>query len=188
LACLAIVVTFRARDGAAYASRPGWTSALPCRNRLSRRRASVCAVAVMALGGPRRPCSRRKQAPKALWEWCNVRAARRRATVTRGAPGRPRRDRTVPPDIWGWGHRPSQLQPWCTLGPRCLAVPISLRRSHAVLSSIPAMVVRSTPARRESGVRASNRGALVCLGRRGLGGKGGPALGSCKVARGAVLC
>src|SRR5439155_1937634 len=121
LACLAIVVTLRSRYCASYASRPCWTYALPWRNRLETRRASLDAVAVMALGVPRRAFSRRKKAPKALWEWCKVRAARRRATVTRCAPGRTRRDSTLPPEILCWGHNPRQLQKCFTLGHRVLS-------------------------------------------------------------------
>ncbi len=99
-----------------------------------------------AVGVPSRACIRRKQAPRALWAWCTLRAASRRATVTRGAPGRTRRDSTVPPEIVCGGHRPSQLQTCCTRGHRGMSVPISLRRTTAVPSAIPSMVVTSTPA------------------------------------------
>src|SRR5215471_8456963 len=70
----------------------------------------------MALGVPRRAFIRRKKAPKALCEWCKLRAARRRGTVTRWAPGRTRRDSTLPPEIVCWGPSPSQLQECFTLG------------------------------------------------------------------------
>ena len=95
---------------------------------------------------------------------------------------------TVPPEIVCWGHHPSQLQQCGALGHRVLSVPTSRRMIQAVPSAMPAMVVRSTPAMRESGVRAAKRGALVCLGRRGFGGKGWPALVSRKVSRWAVIC
>src|SRR5207244_11230760 len=52
----------------------------------------------MALGVPSRAFIRRKKAPRALCAWCKLRAARRRATVTRCAPGRTRRDSTLPPE------------------------------------------------------------------------------------------
>ena len=53
--------------------------------------ASLCAVAVIAFGVPRRAFIHRKQAPKARWEWGKVRAARRRAD------GDARRPRAHPP-------------------------------------------------------------------------------------------
>ena len=40
-----------------------------------------------------------------------------------------------------------------------MSVPISLRMTKAVPSAMPSMVVRATPARRERGVRASQRGS-----------------------------
>jgi hypothetical protein len=150
--------------------------------------ASLWAVAVMAVGVPRRAFLRRKKAPQARCEWCTLRAARRRATVTRCAPGRTRRDRTVPPAILCWGHSPSQRQQGVTRGHRCMSVPISLRMTTAVPSAMPSMVVRATPARRESGVRASHRGSAVFVCRWALGGQGWPALVSPQVCRGAVLC
>src|SRR5713101_9430464 len=126
----------------------------------------------MALGVPRRAFIRRKKAPKALCEWCTLRAARRRATVTRGAPGRTRRDSTFPPEILCWGHSPNQRQKCFTLGHRVISVPISERITRAVPSSMPSMVVRSTPAMRESGVRASEPGCVGLLVAAGLGGQG----------------
>ncbi len=50
LACVASVVTCRARDGVASASSPWWTSALPCCRSVETRRARWCAVAVLAWG------------------------------------------------------------------------------------------------------------------------------------------
>ena len=171
VACVAIVVTVRSRSCAAEASSPWWTAALPCGNRLETSRASLWAVAVRALGGPRRAFLRRKQAPQA-----------------RGAPGHTRRDSPWPPEIGWWGHRPSQLQQCCTRGHRGLSVPIALRRLKAVFASLPSLGVRSTPARRASGVRASQRGSLVGVCRRALGGQGCPSLCSAQVSRGLVLC
>jgi hypothetical protein len=176
LACVALGVPWRARSCASYASRPCWTYALPGRHRRETRRARVCAVAVRALGGPRRTCLRRQKAPKARCAWGNVRAARCRATGTRGVPRRPRRDRPWPPEMGWWGPRPRPRQQGCTLGHRVMSVPISLRRPQAGPSALPSMVVRATPAMRASGGRASQRGALVCLGQRALGGQGWPAL------------
>ena len=149
---------------------------------------SLCAVAVMALGVPTRAFIRRKKAPRALCEWCKLRAARRRATVTRWAPGRTRRDRTFPPEIWCWGHSPSQLQKCFTLGHRYMSVPISLRRIKAVFSRSP----RSSSGQHPPGDRAAcghrTEFSLVFLCRRALGGKGCPALLSAKVSRWALIC
>jgi len=129
------------------------------------------------LGVPRRAFIRRKKAPQALGAWCQLRAARRRAPVPRCAPGRPRRARTLPPEIVGWGHRPSQRQPCCTRGPRCRAVPLALRMSTAVCAAMPSSVVRATLARRERGGRASHRGRECSCG-GGLGeARAGPRFG-----------
>jgi hypothetical protein len=65
VACWAMPVTVRARYGASEASRPCWTSALPCCHRRETRRARVWAAAVRAVRVPRRACIRRKQAPQA---------------------------------------------------------------------------------------------------------------------------
>src|SRR6266581_832106 len=115
----------------------------------------------MAFGAPSRARSRRKNAPKALCEWCTLPAASRKATATRLAPGRTRRDSTFPPETLCCGHSPNQLQKCLTLGQRLIAVPISLRMTQAVSSSMPSRAVRSTPAIRESGVRTSKRGAFA---------------------------
>src|SRR5438105_4733977 len=58
-------------------------------------------------------------------------------------------------DFYRLGQGPHPRQQWCTLGHRCMAVPIALRMINAVFAAIPSRVVRATPARRESGVRAS---------------------------------
>ena len=55
--------------------------------------------------------------------WWTVRAARRRATATRCAPGRTRRESTLPPEILCCGESPSQLQKCLTLGQRLMSVP-----------------------------------------------------------------
>ena len=101
LACVAIVVIVRSRSCASEASRPCWTYALPCCNRRETRRASVCAVAVMALGVPRRACIRRKKAPQALCAWCTLRAARR----TRAHP--PRQHRAARDVVLGTPPQPA---------------------------------------------------------------------------------
>ena len=67
---------------------------------------------------------------------------------TQCVPGRTRRARTFPPEIWCCGHRPSQRQQGVPLGPRGLSVPPSLRRTQAVLSSLPSIGVKSTLAMR----------------------------------------
>jgi hypothetical protein len=126
-----MALTLRARDWFSEASRPCGTEALPCLNRRETSRASVCAVAVRALGAPRRLRSRRKKAPRAVRAWWTVRAARRRAKATRCAPGRTRRERTLPPAILCGGESPSQLQQCLTLGQRRMAVPISERMTRA---------------------------------------------------------
>ena len=46
---------------------------------------------------------------------------------------------TFPPETWCWSHRPSQLQTCCTLGHRCMSVPLALRRTRAVPASMPSM-------------------------------------------------
>ena len=109
-------------------------------------RASLYAVAVMAFASPRRAAIRRKNAPSALLLALHV---------LRGQPQRLRRTvhartgRTrlhFASGLFGFGARPSQLPKCFSLGHRLMSVPISLNTTSAVLSSIPSMAVRSTPA------------------------------------------
>ena len=71
------------------------------------RRASLCAVAVMAFGVPRRLCIRRRR-PQALLRVVQSPGGEARATVTRCAPRAPATG--LAPEIWCCGHSPSQLQ------------------------------------------------------------------------------
>src|SRR5919109_1168160 len=100
-------------------------------------RASLYAVAVIALGTPRRAAIRRKNAPNALCDRCNVRAARRNALAARFAPGRVAADFSFPPDLFGLGATPSQAPNAFSLGQRLMSVPTSLSTVSAVLASIP---------------------------------------------------
>ena len=97
-----------------------------------------------------------------------------RASVARPRPGHPPRQHCPPRALVGGGHRPRPRQECGPRGHRCLAVPIALRRSQAVWSAIPSMVVTSTPASRARGGRAAHRGALVLWCRRAGGGQGLP--------------
>ena len=104
-------------------------------------RASLYAVAVMAFASPRRAAIRRKNAPSALWERCRFFAASRNACAARFTPGRVALDFSFPPDFFGFGARPSQLPKCFSLGHRCMSVPVSLKTTRAVRSSIPSIAV-----------------------------------------------
>src|SRR5436190_2067506 len=71
-------------------------------------RASLYAVAVIALGTPRRAAIRRKNAPKALLLRCSDCAATRSACAARLTPGRVLALLSLPPLFLGLGARPSQ--------------------------------------------------------------------------------
>jgi hypothetical protein len=95
---------------------PRRTEAVPCLSIVSINRASVWAVAVIALGAPSRACSRRQNAPTALWRWGRAAAARRSAVAARWAQDVVRRRRTLPPETrWG-GQRPHHDVPCGTGG------------------------------------------------------------------------
>ena len=71
-------------------------------------RASLCAVAVMALGAPRWAFFQRRNAPRALSERCSALAARRNAAAARLALGLVFELMTRPPVMRWSGLSPSQ--------------------------------------------------------------------------------
>ena len=80
-------------------------------------RASLCAVAVMALGAPRWAFLRRRKAPKALSDLWSPLAARRKAAAARLALGLVLELITFPPVMRLWGLSPSQDAKCLALGP-----------------------------------------------------------------------
>ena len=168
---------------------PCLTSAVPCLRMLSSSRASVGAVAVLALGAPSRACIRRKKAPKALWLWCRHAAASRRAVAARLAQGVVRRRRTVPPDTRWCGQRPNHDVQCCTVGQQRLSSPISRRMPQDVVAAMPAIWGKSPPVSRCRGARPAHAGwGRPRFRGRGAGGHGGPSLRSANVCREAALC
>ena len=69
--------------------------------------ASLCAVAVMALGAPRWAFFRRRKAPRALPERCSALAASRSAAAARLALALVFELITLPPVMRLWGLSPS---------------------------------------------------------------------------------
>src|SRR5438128_10555993 len=100
-------------------------------------RASLYAVAVIALGTPRRAAIRRKNAPSALCERWRLRAARRKALAARLAPARVAAEWTLPPDFFGLGASPSQDPKAFSLRQRLMSVPTSLSTTNAVPAAMP---------------------------------------------------
>src|SRR5205085_4577290 len=108
-------------------------------------RASLCAVAVIALGAPSRERCRLRYAPSALLLRIKLQAARRSVCAARPLPRRVRLDCTLPPVFFQHGHNPSQLLKCLTVGHLVKSVPSSLTSVSACSSSIPSIAVRSTP-------------------------------------------
>ena len=122
--------------------------------------ASLCAVAVMALGAPICAFFRRRKAPRALSERCSPWAARRNAAAVRLALGLVFELMTLPPVIRLSGLSPNQDAKCLALGHFVMSVPISLITLSAVKPSMPSIWVRSTPVIRYRCALMSKRGAL----------------------------
>ena len=130
----------------------------------------------MALARPRRAARRRKNAPSVLLRHCQFCAAHRKACAARGTPGRGALACPGPPDFVGCGAPPRPLPQCFALGHRLMAVPISLTPTSAVLSSLPSMALRPTPALGGSRCRAAHVPSLALRRRpRRVGASGGPA-------------
>ena len=122
--------------------------------------ASLCAVAVMALGAPRWAFFRRRKAPRALSERCSALAARRKAAAARLALGLVFELMTLPPVMRLLGLSPSQDAKCLALGHFVMSAPTSLVTFRAVYASTPSIRVRSTPVIRYSWPWTSKRGAF----------------------------
>ena len=94
--------------------------------------ASLCAVAVMALGAPKCAFFRRRKAPKALSERCSPWAARRNAAAARLALDLVLELMTLPPVIRLSGLSPSQDAKRLAVAQLVMSVPISLITFNAV--------------------------------------------------------
>ena len=103
--------------------------------------ASLCAVAVMALGAPSRAFFRRRKAPNALSERCSPWAASRRAAAARLALGLVFELMTRPPVMRWSGLSPSHDAKCLALGHLVMSVPISLTTFRAVKPSMPSMLI-----------------------------------------------
>ena len=122
--------------------------------------ASLCAVAVMALGAPRWAFLRRRKPPRALSERCSALAARRSAAAARLAQALVLELMTLPPVMRLLGLSPSQDAKCLALGHFVISVPISLSTLSAVKPSTPSIRVRSTPVIRYNWPWTSKRGAF----------------------------
>src|SRR5260370_16599185 len=100
-------------------------------------RASLYAVAVIALGTPRRDAILRKNAPKALLDFRKPCAARRKASAARLAPGRVFADNSRPPDFFGLGASPSQEPNFFSWAHRLMSSPLSPTTPPPPLSPPP---------------------------------------------------
>src|SRR5262249_46773049 len=117
---------------------------------------------------PRRGWGGEKPPPSPLWGGGTPPPPRGTPVWARLEPRRTRRLRIRPPEILCCGHKPNQLQKCFSDGQRLMSVPISLKSTNAVVSSIPSIAVKSTPHTRYSRARPSKRGSLASrLPRRG---------------------
>src|SRR4030066_14333 len=114
----------------------------------------------MAFGAPSCAFLRRKKAPRAEWELCRPLAANRKGVVARLAESLVRGERTLPPETFEPGQRPSQEAKCFSEGQRAMSRPISEMRVRAMEVSIPSTRVRSVPEMRKRAERASKAGAL----------------------------
>src|SRR5450631_1023345 len=108
-------------------------------------RASLWAVAVMALGAPSLAFIRRRKAPRALRELYRVVAAILSAKAARLATGLLLPLNRLPPEILLPGHNPNQEVNCFSERQRPISKPISDTIFRAVYESMPSMRVRSTP-------------------------------------------
>src|SRR5689334_3938828 len=107
--------------------------------------ANLCAVAVIALGAPRRPLIRLKKAPRAVLDRWSVFAAKRKACAARLFEDLVLLLNTFPPEILLPGHNPSHEQKCFTVRHLDISVPISERMVKRVLASMPGIAVKSIP-------------------------------------------
>jgi len=168
LACRAMAVTLRSRIALRKRPRPVGLGTAVSVTSYRPKRASLWAVASW-LWGPIRAFMAGKKRQGALCDGVNC-GARRRAMVTRCAPGpRPPRQHW-PPEILCWGHSQPATEVF-TLGQRCMSVPTSLRMTKAVLLRSPrwSSVDACHAIQREGGIQT---GFVALLCRRGLEGQG----------------
>ena len=122
--------------------------------------ASLCAVAVMALGAPNWVFFRRKKAPSALSERYSALAASLSALAARLALGLVRELMTLAPVTRLLGLNPSHQAKCLAVGHLVISVPTSPITFSAVWVSTPLIRVRSTPVIRYRWPRTSKRGAF----------------------------
>src|SRR5215813_14049599 len=122
------------------------------------RQASLWAVAVMAVGAPRRAFRRRWKAPRADRLWERELAARRRAAATRLAEGLVRPLIFLPPETLLPGARLSQEAKGFSVGHRVMSSPISATILRAVGASTPVRRWRCWRASKLRAVRRAFRG------------------------------
>src|SRR4030066_1520094 len=95
-------------------------------------RASLCAVAVIALGAPSLARIRRKKAPSTDGLRDRLWAARRKACATRCFTWRVWTESTFPPEMRLSGQTPSQEAKWALAGDADRCAPGSAKRVETV--------------------------------------------------------
>src|SRR3989304_2719373 len=137
-------------------------------------RASCRAVPKTATAPPLRRAIRRKEAPRAVLERSSDVAAIRRTPAMRLAPSPLRRFfKGLPPEMGVRGHRRNHETNWSSDGKAARLGPTSVRTTWAAPALIPSSRVKSTPAKRQSVVRAGcSPRALMAFSLAGLVGFG----------------